>query len=181
MKKIADKFFPVVHYIQYFLKALPSSGHGIHSPFIFSFSTKVLHDKKLYQEYNIVKKLKKKLFNNNQTITLQGFGSKSDQNNGKITTIHKLAELTSVSEKYGKLLFRVVKYFQPKSILELGTSLGISTIYMSLANNKTKITTVEGEAELDGIIRKGFSETQCSNINLIIDDFDHFLNYSFQA
>ncbi len=50
----------------------------------------------------------------------------------------------SVSLKLQRLLFRLVQFFQPKTILELGTHLGMGTVAMASVNPKAKITSIEG-------------------------------------
>jgi predicted O-methyltransferase YrrM len=41
-------------------------------------------------------------------------------------------------------LFSIINYFKPKNVLELGTSLGLGTTTIALANHDALITTVEG-------------------------------------
>jgi len=38
-------------YFQYYVKASNGKGHGVHSPFVFEFITKVMNDKRRFYAY----------------------------------------------------------------------------------------------------------------------------------
>ena len=63
-------------------------------------------------------------------------------------TISSIAKNAAKPKKFGQLLFRMVKYYQPATILELGTSLGITTSYLSLAKPDARLITMEGSKEI---------------------------------
>ncbi|MGZ5218861.1 MAG: SAM-dependent methyltransferase, partial [Chitinophagaceae bacterium] len=50
-----------VKYLDYYLNASNSKGHGMHSPFVFEFITKVLNDKTDYPAYKLVENLRQQL------------------------------------------------------------------------------------------------------------------------
>ncbi|HMC00687.1 MAG TPA: class I SAM-dependent methyltransferase, partial [Flavobacteriaceae bacterium] len=91
------------------------------------------------------------------------------KNTRKIASIAKTSGSTL---KRTKLVYRLVNYFQCKNILELGTSLGLATQAMSIANPETTITTVEGCPNISKFTKDNFQELGLNNINLINEDFD---------
>jgi predicted O-methyltransferase YrrM len=77
--------------------------------------------------------------------------------------------------KYGQLLYKLVRYFEPKTIIELGTSFGISTMYQALAANKGKLITIEGSKEIAEIAKHNFKRMGIVNTELINDSFGNAL------
>src|SRR5690606_25669731 len=65
-----------------------------------------------------------------------------------------------------KLLFRLVQYFKPNSILELGTSLGIATQAMALGNPSATITSVEGCPNISDFAKQQLSGFHIKNITI---------------
>ncbi len=128
-------------YLQYKLKA--KNEHGIHSPFVFTLYTEVIKTKEKYYAYDELNKLRLQLLRNNKVIEVTDLGAGSKKLNKK-RKISDIARVSVVQKKYGELLFRLVNYFQPKTILELGTSLGLSALYMSKAAPQAELITVEG-------------------------------------
>ena len=76
--------------------------------------------------------------------------------------------------------FRVVNYFKPSTILEIGTSLGFTTSYISNANKKSKITTIEGDPTIANIAKSNFQILKLKNVEIINDNFDNILETLFK-
>jgi predicted O-methyltransferase YrrM len=74
-----------------------------------------------------------------------------------------------------QLLFRIVNCYQPQTILELGTSLGISTAYMAMANPQARMITAEGSAAIAAQAKRNFQSLQCNNIKQVTGNFDDTL------
>lgn len=128
-------------YLQYKLKA--KNEHSIHSPFVFKLYTEVIRNEERYYAYDELDRLRGKLLRNNTVIEVTdlGAGSKKLSNKRKVSAIVKVSV---IPQKYGELLFRLVNHFQPQRILELGTSLGLSALYMHKAAPRAELITVEG-------------------------------------
>jgi predicted O-methyltransferase YrrM len=86
-------------------------------------------------------------------------------------TVAQLAKSASVSAQQGSILFRCARWFQPRCIIELGTSLGVSTLYLAQGCPQSKIYTVEGNATLAGLAGKAFEDRQMKQIILMNCDF----------
>src|SRR5687767_11932770 len=114
-------------YLHYYFTASNGKGHGTHSPFIFEFIAKVLNDKTDYQAYHTVEKLREQLLANTSTLYVEDLGAGSVVSNARQRIISSIAENAAKPKKYGQLLYRMVKHYHPQTILELGTSLGITT------------------------------------------------------
>lgn len=92
-----------------------------------------------------------------------------------VRAVSEIAATAVKPAKYGQLLFRLINYFQPKNALELGTSLGITTAYLSKANGNTDVITIEGCPETAAIAQKTWERLGCKNIKLYIGNFDQRL------
>ncbi|HVZ25796.1 MAG TPA: class I SAM-dependent methyltransferase, partial [Sediminibacterium sp.] len=73
------------------------------------------------------------------------------------------------------LLFRMVHYYAPSQVLELGTSLGITTAYLASANPLGQITTLEGAPAIAAKAQTHFNQLGLSNIRLVAGNFDETL------
>jgi len=78
-------------------------------------------------------------------------------------------------KKYAQLLYRIAKYYQPKTILELGTSFGITSSYLAAGNSNVKLFTIEGSSAIAGIAHKTFQKLGLNNIELTEGDFNNVL------
>ena len=106
--------------------------HGVHSPFVFDLVTKCFYDKKQYPEYSILNNYRKSLLLNKNTIDVTDFGAGSRVFKSNTRAINQIAKTAGISSKRAELLFRITNYFQPESILEIGTSLGMATSALAL-------------------------------------------------
>lgn len=152
-----------------------SNQHGVHSPFVYSLITKCFYDKKNYAEYEILKKYRKSLLENKNFIEVTDFGAGSRVFKSNKRQISKIAKTAGISSKRAKLLFRVVNYFQPTTILEIGTSLGLATSALSLGNKKSKIITLEGCSNTIEIAKSQLENSKFQNIEFINSKFEDYL------
>ncbi|HEY5393490.1 MAG TPA: SAM-dependent methyltransferase, partial [Hanamia sp.] len=134
----------VKKYFKYYLTAQNGKGHGIHSPFVFDFIIHVLNDKKKYNSYFKIESIRKQLLNNGNVIEVEDFGAGSAVIPYKERKIKDIAASSLKKKKFAQLLFRIVRYYHSKTIVELGTSFGISTSYLASANSGSKVYTFEG-------------------------------------
>lgn len=162
--------------IKSYLKFLWNSKnqHGVHSPFVFDLATKCFYDKKTKPEYLILRNYRNSLLKNKNTIEVTDFGAGSRVFKSHNREIAKIAKTAGISSKRAEFLFRIVNYFQPSTILEIGTSLGLATSTLSLGNLNAKITTLEGCPETAKIAQEQFLKFGLSNINSIVTEFNHY-------
>lgn len=164
-------------YIAYRCKAANGKGHGIHSPFVFEFVNKVLRGREKDERFAIIEERRSMLRNNNEEILVEDFGAGSRINKTQKRKISAIASSSLKPRKYARLLYRMIRYYQPPQVLELGTSLGITTSYLAL-NNKP-VVTLEGSSEIAAIAEKFFSQ-HFHNIQLVKGNFDDTLDKVLQ-
>ena len=159
-------------YLNYYFTAANGKGHGIHSPFVFDLVVKVLNDKTGYTAYKEVELQRSLLLGNETIITVEDFGAGSTKGLTKQRAVQQIAATSLKPKKYAQLLYRLVNYFQPEQILELGTSLGITTAYLAKAKPTATVTTMEGSATIAEIAKQQFHKLQLSNINIVTGNFE---------
>lgn len=162
-------------YIRYYLSASNSRGHGMHSPFVFDFILHVLNNKGGYLPPPEIETLRKALFSRHEVLEIEDLGAGSRAGSSKRKRVSQLAKTALKPQKYAQLLFRLVKHYQPQTILELGTSLGITTAYLASANPAARIITIEGSKAIAGKAREHFQALGLSHIQSINANFDTVL------
>ncbi len=163
-------------YLNYYFTAANGKGHGIHSPFVFDLVIKVLNDKMNYHAYKEIELQRSLLLGNETIITVDDFGAGSTKGLTKQRVVQQIAATSLKPKKYAQLLYRLVNYFKPIQILELGTSLGITTAYLAKANPSATVTSMEGSTSIAGIARQQFDALQLNNINIVTGNFDETLH-----
>jgi len=166
-----SKFQLAKNYIRYYLSASNGKGHGVHSPFVFEFITKVLNDKTQYECYKAIEQQRQQLLQNVAVIEVEDFGAGSSVMKSNKRIIKNIAATSLKPKKFAQLLFRIVRYYQPGTIVELGTSLGITSCYLAKGNEKAHLYTCEGSAAIAAIAQKNLEDLQIKNVSLIQGDF----------
>lgn len=163
-------------YISYYLTASNGKGHGIHSPFVFEFIKYVLNDRTYYQIYEKAETVRKELLADKTEIDVEDFGAGSSIIKTKKRIVSRIAATSLKPKKYSRLLFRMVQYYKPQQVLELGTSFGVTTAYLASAPHKPSVTTMEGSETIAAIARQTFTKLNIDNINIITGDFEKTLS-----
>ncbi len=174
-----DKLNTLFNYINYLLKA--KNQHGIHSPFVYELYNNVIIDQTPYYVFSDIESIRAKLLLTDLEIEINDFGAGSKVNSSNRRKIKSIAKNSLKSKKYAQLLFRLVNRFKPKNVLELGTSLGISAMYLASVSSKIQVTTIEGCPNIAKVAQINFDKLGLKNIKLINQNFDDFLpNYLYK-
>ena len=169
----------VLSYLRYLLKAKFSQPGN--SNFLSLLREDIIYDKREYYAFDEIESLKQEMLSDETLITIDDHGAGSWKSNSNTRTIKEIARSTGIPAKYGKLLFRLVNHFQPRTILELGTGTGISTLYMAMAAKGGKTFTIEGCHEIAQLAQGNFNKMNIQNINLLEGKFDDKLPVVFDA
>lgn len=169
-----SKFIQAKSFISYYLNAV--NKHSLHSPFIYEFYNKVLfplrHENKGLKE---IEALRNALLKEGQVVAIQELGAGSKSSKSNLRSISQIARTSLSGIKFSCLYNRIIQYYQSKEIVELGTSLGINTLY--LANSPhSKVTTFEGCPNLSAIALQNFEKANKQNIELVVGNIDETLH-----
>ena len=147
----------------------------MHSPFVFQFILHVLNNQSAYLTPVEIEALRKQLKKDSRLLQIEDLGAGSRVSATKERSVQQLAKSALKPPKYAHLLYRLVKHYQPKTIVELGTSLGITTSFLSAANPNATITTIEGSKAVAEIAATNFLKLGLKNIRLLNGNFDDLL------
>lgn len=180
--------FQIKSYLQFLWKS--KNEHAVHSPFVFNLVTKCFYDKKpkpdpsgseQAKQYSILKEYRISLLENKNTIEVTDFGAGSKVFKSNTRQISKIAKTAGITQKRAELLFRITNYFQPESILEVGTSLGLATSALALGNPKASITTLEGCPETANQCQLQLQKFNINNVELIVTEFSTFFKTQLES
>ena len=164
--------FRIKEFIKYRLRA--QSEFKIHSPYAYDFYTKAVKTKQKFPD-----ELRKVEEIRNIHLKSLSFIQVNDLGTGSATKpidrrVSEIMKHYSAPKKDAFLLYRLVKNLRPANIIELGTSLGISAMYMSMADRNVKVVTIEGCPNTAALAQENFNKLSL-NIELIEGDFSEML------
>lgn len=159
---------------------LSKTKYSVHSPFVFDFITKAIGKPlpKLYTQK--LNKYRNALLRDSEFIIVTDYGAGSkvfDSNNRMVSAIAKHA---GISKTKAILLQKILDFYKPKNILELGTSLGIGTAAISFVLPNSNITSIEGCPNTAAKATKYFKKFNLKNIDVKVGRFASILPKLFQ-
>lgn len=153
-------------------KILSNSLHGTHSPFVYKFLEDVVYNRHEYKHFSGIEQLRESYKRSPEKITMRDFGAGADKNNNKVLKISYIASNFLKRKKYAQLLYRTIQYLKPNTVIELGTSLGITSSYLALANEQTRVISMEGCDNTINFAKRGFQKLGITNIEIINGNLD---------
>lgn len=149
--------------------------HGVHSPFVFNLYQNVIQHNGSYYAYGHIEKLRAELLQNNRQLEITDLGAGSKVNPTYRRRISDIAKVSAKPAKYAQLLFRLVNYFQPNQVLELGTSLGLTSAYLAGAQKRSTVFSFEGCPNLAQQAQLNWGKLKLRNIQIIPGNIDQTL------
>jgi predicted O-methyltransferase YrrM len=168
-------FFRSFKYLNYILLSRHRKGHGIHSPFVFDLVSRIFRNKTDPSIVFTVEQIRKKLKSDKRSILVKDLGSRSELSDVNLRRVSDIARNSPVPGKYGRLLSNLAAEFGKPMIIELGTSLGISTMYMAASCSDAQLITVEGCPETAAIAKQNFIEAGIKNVEILVGSFEDIL------
>jgi predicted O-methyltransferase YrrM len=169
-----NRFALLLRYLKFFLRA--KNEYSIHSPFVYKIYNEVLKSGGKSQT-NVsclqVEAVVKELYRDKTPVNTADTGCPGRQ--GKRKTVGSLAASLSQTKKSGRLLSRLVKYFMPLNIIELGTGAGVGSLYLASADVRIPVYSIEGNPQMAQISSRLIHQSRLSNVSLRKGMFDDVL------
>ena len=165
--------FQLLAYLRFWLRS--GNAHGLHSPFVFGLYTSVVRHTGTFGSYATVEARRRQLLNSPARISVTDFGAGSHTGAGALRRVADIARTAAKPPHLAQLLFRLVNYFRPATILELGTSLGLTTAYLAAADSHHRVITFEGCPNVAAVARETFATLNQTNSSIVEGNIDHTL------
>jgi len=152
--------------------------HSIHSPYFFDFYRHVIKPAQKAKGEPSLEALRQRLLQNKMPVQMEDLGAGSAVGGSKRT----LADITEVSvspAKLSQLYLNILNYIDARYVVELGTSIGLNTLYLSQKTD-SRIFSFEGNKSLINIALTHFESMDRKNIQLIEGNIDHTLSEFLQ-
>ncbi|MBL7812289.1 MAG: class I SAM-dependent methyltransferase [Bacteroidetes bacterium] len=141
--------YHLVDYMGYLFTA--STRHGVHSPFVYRFTDEILYGRERHPAFDLIENIRRKMIKSTARIQFEDHGGGKNSGTRSVSSI---ASRTARQAKYGRLLYRILRAFQPQYCLELGTGTGITALYQACALGPfTPLHSIEGSPKLAEIAR----------------------------
>ena len=163
-------FHRIWSYLRHSMTAWNTSGEGIHSPYLFHIVRFIMRDRNAYYCFAGIERQRERLLRCEDMLDVVDFGSA-----GSPAGMHIQRRVCDIASSHlerpevGQLLFRLATVLvqnekRPLEILELGTSLGITTAYLASADSRNRVTTCEGSEAVLRVAQEVWRMLELENI-----------------
>ncbi len=146
----------------------------LHSPFVFKLYNTCIRRQKTDANISEIEKLRAQLKRDLRIITQKDFGAGAAISPNKKRTIKSIATIDAKQPRIQQIFYFLITHLQCKSILELGTSLGLTTVYLAKATDGN-VTSIEGSEEIANVAKENLKKLSVANANIITGNFDEVL------
>ena len=171
----------ILAFWKHFFTSWNTTGEGIHSPYLFELVRFVLRDRNSYYCFADIERRREMLLACEDALDVVDFGSQGSPK-GKLVQrrVCDIAKNHLEHAQVGQVLFRLVNWIgehekRPLEVLELGTSLGVTTAYLAAANSRNRVTTMEGSSEVLKVAQGVWRALKLENIKWVEGNIDDTL------
>ncbi len=169
---MSNRLFQLNEYLRHWLWQVDE--HSIHSPFFFDFYTSVIRPKNTCARFEDIERLRQQLLANTEAVPFADLGAPSPHFQSNSRTIQSLAKTSLLPTRWAHLFFRLAAHVRAKRVVELGTSLGLTTLYLSRVK-EAAITTFEGNQAVASMALTHFEAFGAHNVTLVEGLIDKML------
>ena len=173
--RITQKAWLTGRLIDFLLHA--GNRYRVHSPFLFSLINEVIRSNEAPADFGRIEQIRHECLMSNDIIQKTDYGESGKNLPARVYPIalRKIARTSLTSPRHARRLYRLARFMKAGNILEIGTSLGITTAYLAIARPDARIITLEGCPELSRKAREHFDRLGIKNIELIEGRFEEKL------
>lgn len=177
----SSTFHRIWAFIRHRLTAWNTTGEGIHSPYLFQLVRFVLRDENTYYCFADIERRRELLLACEDRLDVVDYGSAGSKEGVHVTRrICDIAKTHLESARMGQLLFRILNFMgqeqkRPLEIMELGTSLGITTAYLASADSRNRVVTMEGSEAVLKVAQGVWRALRLENIEWQVGNIDDTL------
>lgn len=155
----------------------------MHSPTLFYLVRMIVYDDNAYYSFPPIEQQRARLLRSAAIVQQQDYGTGAAPGSASAVVERRVADIARThleSPKIAQLLFRLVNHLtvkqqRPLTIVELGTSLGITTAYLASPSDRNKVLTFEGAPEIMDEAIDVWRALKLTNIEPVIGNIDDTL------
>lgn len=166
-------WFRVKAFIRYYIKAITK--FNTHSPFLYDFVSTILDTDKNYYAFENIEARRKVLLNSNNKLEIKDLGAGSQTYTSNIKTVSEIAKSSLSPVNKCRIMFNIILHYKCNTILELGTSLGISSSYFASTSALNHVITLEGDEKIAALAKNTHHSLGLKNIEIHTGRFDETL------
>ncbi len=151
--------------------------HGIHPPFLYGFVTKCLYAEIDNETLNVLKKSRQKILESDEVISMIDHGAGSQNFSSQKRSVSNVAMRAGMRLHQSKLMNKIIRYFDVKTALEFGTSVGLGSVAMASKNPSLSLDTVDACPNTSAVAKKNFQKLNLDNISVYNKDFNTFIDH----
>ena len=185
-------------WLRHQLTAWNTGGEGVHSPYLFEWVRMVMMDKNSFYIWGEIERCREKMLRDERESEFVDYGSgklkgengKLKGENGERRRVCDIARRSLAKRKYAQMLSRLVNWlgashrlengsgtaysleFRGLTIVELGTSLGVTTAYMAAMDSRNRVVTFEGCEAVANIAKENWKALNINNIECRVGKID---------
>ena len=125
--------------------------------------------------HNRIEAVREELLQSEDFVKIEDLGAKSLASSQSQRRVRSIARHGLSSPRFSRLLYRLLTHLEANYVVELGTSLGVNTLYLSAARPLAQVYTLEGISALADRAEDIFRQQGQSNIRLIRGNIDQTL------
>lgn len=142
---------------------------------MFGLYTHVINHTGTFGAFEAIEQRRQQLLGSAEVLQVHDFGAGSHTGAGRQRRIRDIARAAAKPTRLAQLLFRLVNHFRPRTVLELGTSLGLTTAYLASADSQSRVLTFEGCPNTAAVARETFATLGLRNVELVEGNLDDTL------
>lgn len=128
-----------------------------------------------FGDFEELKKIRKQLSLSPEMLNITDFGAGSKKLDSTKRSIKQIVTHGIAPKKQAEFLYRFMNFLNPKTVVELGTSVGLTSLYLAKSVPKATVYTLEGCENLTVYSSKLFKAHQVKNIISITGNFNETL------
>ena len=190
--------YRVSSWLKHQLTARNTGGHGVHSPYLFEWVRMVMSDKNTYYVWDEIEEIRQEMLKDTRELEFVDYGSggplPTSPSKGRSANMRRVCDIATGSlarRKEAQLLARLVGWLgrplltspskgrigdeasedrKGLTIVELGTSLGVTTAYLAAMDSRNKVVTYEGCPAVAEVARANWEKLGLSNIACVVGE-----------
>ncbi len=173
----------LLRYLAFWFRS--GNAHAVHSPFVFDLYTRVIRPAAQQPDFGKpdsgkpdfgkIEALRAALLADPREMDTIDLGAGSRVARSPRRRVKDIARYAQKDARTGQLLFRLVGHFAPRTLFDLGTSLGITTSYLAAASPRAALYTFEGCPQTLAIAKSNFARLDYWHIRPVAGNLDETL------